>query len=169
MENKCRPFGRFFCWILMGLWLLASVALLHAARTTRVNDTVYRADGRPASGTLVISFGNSELSRRGNNYFGIKAHGRHAVLEMPTTEVINGDVQKVHARFAAYKDMAECFTCRDQLIRHGAVYAEARENSREPELFAQALAKHWATDPHYAEKILRIYRENNLNNLDQGR
>jgi flagellum-specific peptidoglycan hydrolase FlgJ len=122
-----------------------------------------------AQAALESAFGNSELSRRGNNYFGIKAHGRHAVLEMPTTEVINGNVQKITARFAAYKDMAECFACRDQLIENGAAYAEARTNAHDAEKFARALAKHWATDPHYAEKILRIYRERNLNDLDVGR
>src|SRR5512146_2370046 len=112
-----------------------------------------------AQAALESAFGNSALSRKANNYFGIKAHGRHAVLEMPTTEVINGDVQKVTARFAAYKDMAEGFACRDQLIHHGAVYAEARANAHDPELFTHALAKHWATDPSYAEKILKIYYE----------
>lgn len=121
-----------------------------------------------AQAALESAFGNSELSRKANNYFGIKAHGRHAVLAMPTTEVINGDVQKVTARFAAYKDMAECFACRDQLICHGVVYLEARANARDPELFVRTLAKHWATDPNYAEKILKIYRENNLSKLDGG-
>lgn len=121
-----------------------------------------------AQAALESAWGNSELSRKANNYFGIKAHGRHAVLEMPTTEVINGDVRKVTARFAAYKGMAECFACRDQLIENGAVYAEARANARDPEQFVRALAKHWATDPSYADKILKIYRENNLNELDGG-
>jgi flagellum-specific peptidoglycan hydrolase FlgJ len=122
-----------------------------------------------AQAALESAWGKSQLSRKANNYFGIKAHGRHAVVEMPTTEVINGDVQKITARFAAYKDMAECFACRDQLIVNGAVYAQARTNAHDPEKFARALAKHWATDPTYAEKILRIYRENNLGDLDVGR
>jgi flagellum-specific peptidoglycan hydrolase FlgJ len=121
-----------------------------------------------AQSALESSFGNSELSRKANNYFGIKAHGSHAVLEMPTTEVINGNVQKVTARFAAYKDMAECFACRDQLISHSAVYPEARANARDPEHFVRALAKHWATDPNYAEKILKIYYENSLSKLDDA-
>ncbi len=119
-----------------------------------------------AQAALESSFGNSALSRKANNYFGIKAHGRHVVLELPTTEVINGDARKVTARFAAYRDMAECFTCRDQLICHAAVYTEARANARDPEQFVRALAKHWATDPNYAEKILKVYRENNLSRLD---
>jgi flagellum-specific peptidoglycan hydrolase FlgJ len=28
------------------------------------------------------------------------------------------------------------------------------------------MGKHWATDPHYAEKVLRIYEEWNLAVLD---
>ncbi|MDT8068663.1 MAG: hypothetical protein ROO76_10925 [Terriglobia bacterium] len=56
MENRCRPAGRFFCWILTGLFLFVAAAPSHAAHTTRVNDTIYRADGQPASGNLVISW-----------------------------------------------------------------------------------------------------------------
>jgi flagellum-specific peptidoglycan hydrolase FlgJ len=119
-----------------------------------------------AQAALESARGNSELSRRANNYFGIKAHGKHPSVEMPTTEVVAGKVQRVSARFAAYDDMAQCFACRDRLILGGAVYAEARANMHDAAKFAHALAKHWATDPNYAEKLLRIYRENNLNRLD---
>jgi flagellar protein FlgJ len=125
------------------------------------------ASGLPAGTTVAQAalesrWGESELSRKGNNYFGIKAHGKHAVIEMPTTEVVKGVVQKVSARFAAYRDMQECFACRDALILRGAVYAEARAVADDPEEFARELAKHWATDPEYAEKLLRVYRENGL-------
>lgn len=140
-------------------------------QATAAAQTSSMSSGLPAGITVAQAalesfWGSSKLSRMANNYFGIKAHGRHAVLEMPTTEVINGDVQKVTARFAAYKNMAECFACRDQLITNSAVYTEARANARAPESFVRALAKHWATDPNYAEKILRIYRENNLSRLE---
>ena len=121
-----------------------------------------------AQAALESAWGNSELSRQANNYFGIKAHGKHAVLEMPTTEVINGVAQKVTARFASYRNMAECFACRDQLISRGAVYADARAHGRNAELFVRALASHWATDPNYAEKILKIYHEYDLSKLDFG-
>jgi flagellum-specific peptidoglycan hydrolase FlgJ len=139
----------------------ATVAAQASSKTSRlpVGITVAQA-------ALESAWGNSALSRRANNYFGIKAHGRHAIVEMPTTEVVQGDVQRVSARFAAYKDMADCFTCRDQLILHGAVYAETRANAHDPEQFVHALAKHWATDPNYAEKVLNIYHENNLSQLD---
>jgi flagellum-specific peptidoglycan hydrolase FlgJ len=33
--------------------------------------------------------------------------------------------------------------------------------------FVKELGKHWATDPKYAEKVLRIYSENNLGRFDE--
>ena len=148
-----------------------------------------KASGLPAGITvaqaaLESAWGSSELSRRANNYFGIKAHGKHPSIEMPTVEyAIDGSAgatpaqrptnvgcspmpERVRAKFAAYADMAECFNCRDRLILNGSVYAETRACAHAPEAFARALAKHWATDPKYAEKLLRIYRENNLSRLD---
>jgi flagellum-specific peptidoglycan hydrolase FlgJ len=135
-----------------------------------------------AQAALESAWGNSELSKRASNYFGIKAHGKHASIEMPTTEFLKNadpsparnwsaggspaEPQHVFARFAAYDRMSDCFACRDRLILNGSVYTETRANVHEPETFARTLAKHWATDPNYAEKILRIYHENNLNRLD---
>lgn len=120
-----------------------------------------------AQAALESRWGESELSRRANNYFGIKAHGKHASLEMPTTEVMGGVENQITARFAAYETMQQCFACRDGLILSGAVYAEARLHLDDAEQFARALAKHWATDPHYAEKLLRVYRENKFDRLDE--
>jgi len=37
----------------------------------------------------------------------------------------------------------------------------------DPEAFLRALAKRWATDPQYAEKVLAIYRAHRLFTLDQ--
>jgi len=59
-----------------------------------------------AQAALESAWGGSELSRRANNYFGIKAHGRHASVEMPTAEfggAVGSPAQprQVSARFAA--------------------------------------------------------------------
>ena len=125
-----------------------------------------------AQAALESAWGNSKLSRRANNYFGIKAHGKHASVEMPTKEYDRSAgttlalPQRVSASFAAYGSIDDCFACRDRLILNGAVYAEARASAHDPEAFAHALAKYWATDPNYAEKLLHIYRENDLSRLD---
>jgi flagellum-specific peptidoglycan hydrolase FlgJ len=131
-----------------------------------------RVSGLPAGVTvaqaaLESAWGNSRLSREANNYFGIKAHGEHGSIEMPTTEVTNGVAARTAARFAKYASMTECFADRDRLILKMACYAEARACAGDPEAFIRALAKHWATDPKYAEKLLSVYRANNLDQLDR--
>jgi hypothetical protein len=47
-----RRLGRLFCCLLM----LGSLALAADPNKTIVSDTIYRADGTPASGTLMISW-----------------------------------------------------------------------------------------------------------------
>ena len=120
-----------------------------------------------AQAALESRWGESELSRRANNYFGIKAHGQHTWVEMPTTEVIGGIAKQVREKFAAYADMDECFACRDRLILGGVVYEEARRQLGDAEQFSRALAKHWATDPQYAEKLMRVYRENGFGEMSR--
>lgn len=129
------------------------------------------AGGLPAGITvaqaiLESNWGKSRLARDANNFFGIKAHGDHDRVAYPTFECVNGRTVRVQAEFARYVSMAECFADRDRLILSAACYAGARAAANDPELFARALARHWATDPRYAEKLLAIYRENRLNELD---
>src|SRR5437879_6552764 len=51
---KCRLQGRLFCLLLCVLAGLVSQA--QSPVTTTISDTVYRADGTPAAGTLLISW-----------------------------------------------------------------------------------------------------------------
>lgn len=122
-----------------------------------------RTSGLPAEVTvaqaiLESNWGESQLAREGNNFFGIKAHGKHPAIELPTLEHVAGRNRRTRARFARYASMEECFACRDRLIAYGARYAEARGLKDDPEQFARALAEHWATDPRYAEKLIAVYR-----------
>ena len=119
-----------------------------------------------AQAALESNWGQSRLSRDAHNYFGIKAHGDHARVAYPTFEFIRGRQVRVGAEFARYDSMEECFADRDRLIATAPCYAGARACGGDPEGFARALAAHWATDPHYADKLLRLYRDNCLNELD---
>ena len=67
---------------------------------------------------------------------------------------MNGREVRVSAEFARYDSMEECFADRDRLIATVPCYAGARACGGDPEAFARALAVHWATDPHYADKLL---------------
>lgn len=120
-----------------------------------------------AQAALESAWGRSRLSREAHNYFGIKAHGGGPFLELPTAEVRDGVVVRCSARFARYDSMQACFADRDHLIATLGCYAEARACAADPEGFIRALAKHWATDPRYAEKVLAIYRANRFDQLDR--
>jgi flagellum-specific peptidoglycan hydrolase FlgJ len=119
-----------------------------------------------AQAALESAWGGSRLSQDANNYFGIKSHGGRPFIELPTTESVAGKPVPVTARFTRYGSMAECFADRDAIVARVPLYAEARAAASDPEAFLRALAKHWATDPDYAEKVLHIYRAHSLFTLD---
>lgn len=120
-----------------------------------------------AQAALESNWGESGLSKAAANYFGIKAHGKHEKIAMRTGEYEDGKAKICVQEFAKFASMEECFRVRDELILRMKVYADAREKAGDPVAFAKAMAKHWATDPHYAEKVLRIYEEWNLAELDR--
>lgn len=126
-----------------------------------------------AQAALESAWGQSRLAQKANNYFGIKAHDNGSWVAMPTTECVllpdgSQAMRKLTARFACYSSMAQCFADRDRLIATLAGYAEARGHAAEPIAFLYSLAKHWATDPDYAEKLERIYRQNGFDKIDSA-
>jgi flagellum-specific peptidoglycan hydrolase FlgJ len=62
-----------------------------------------------AQASLESNWGQSKLSQEANNYFGIKAHGTHARIQMPTEECEKGTRVSVEAEFAKYLSMLDCF------------------------------------------------------------
>lgn len=120
-----------------------------------------------AQAALESAWGQSKLSQKANNYFGIKASGNCERVLMPTHEVENGAVKAVSAEFAKFQSMEECFVARDKLIETSESFAAARACLHNAEAFVKAIARHWATDPAYAEKILSIYRRFELHSLDE--
>jgi flagellum-specific peptidoglycan hydrolase FlgJ len=140
----------------------ATAAALASSRTNGLSAGV-----TVAQAVLESNWGQSLLARDAHNYFGIKAHGGGDRVAYPTCEVVNGRTVRVTAEFARYASMEECFADRDRLILSLACYAEARTAKGNPEQFAHALAKHWATEPRYAEKLLAVYRTNGLSEIEQ--
>ena len=112
-----------------------------------------------AQAALESNWGQSKLSREANNYFGIKAHGNHDQVQMMPKECEKGTQVVIKAKFAKYRSMLDCFQCRDRIVAKGAVYAGAREKLGDEAGFIREIAKHWATDPKYAEKLLTVLIE----------
>jgi flagellum-specific peptidoglycan hydrolase FlgJ len=112
-----------------------------------------------AQASLESNWGQSKLSKEANNYFGIKAHGTHAHVQMPTEECEHGTTIAVEAEFAKYLSMLDCFQCRDRILLRGAVYQAARAKRSDEAGFIAEIAKHWATDPKYPEKLMAVLSE----------
>jgi flagellum-specific peptidoglycan hydrolase FlgJ len=106
-----------------------------------------------AQAALESNWGQSRLSQEANNYFGIKAHAPHERIAMSTKECEHGCSVMVTAEFAKYASLEECVECRDRILMRGASYAAVRRTPGDEEGFVREMAKHWATDPKYAEKL----------------
>lgn len=93
-----------------------------------------------------------------NNLFGIKATGWSGERARNlTTEYVGGEPRRESAQFRVYGSMAESFADYVRLLSGNPRYAEALRAGGDGRRFAQALQKAgYATDPHYADKLIAI-------------
>ncbi len=101
--------------------------------------------------------------RSSYNLFNIKAgrSWRGDRVQVDTLEYRDGVAVKKRAQFRAYRDYRESFEDYLALLRSPR-YAEALRQAGDPERYLRALQQAgYATDPHYADKILAIYRRRN--------
>ncbi len=125
-----------------------------------------------AQAALESGWGKHEIRRADNspshNLFGIKAgaNWKGDVVEAVTTEFINGAPQKVVEKFRAYSSYEEGFSDYAKLLSDNPRYAKV-VNASEPTTFAFGLQRAgYATDPMYAEKLLRIMKSDSLQNRE---
>ncbi|GLZ43104.1 glucosaminidase domain-containing protein [Actinokineospora sp. NBRC 105648] len=139
--------------------------------------------GIPASVTagqsiLESAWGSSRLAVNDRNYFGFKctasgpgpmAVGCH---DYPTTECgldpAHPDAcTQVQALFRVYDSMTASFRDYGRLMTTSDYYAAALPLAHDPDAFATEVAKHYATDPDYAAKVIRVMRDHDLYRLDR--
>ncbi len=92
------------------------------------------------------------------NLFGIKATGgwNGPVAEVTTTEYVGGVPQKTVAKFRAYSSYEESFKDYSRLITQSPRYAQASQQTRSVQGYANGLQRAgYATDPDYANKLSR--------------
>jgi flagellar protein FlgJ len=96
------------------------------------------------------------------NVFGIKAGkawtGKTVVAT--TTEYVNGVAHRVKAKFRAYDSYDEAMTDYANLLKNNPRYAQVINGARSAEGFAQGMQRAgYATDPHYAKKLMAIMQQ----------
>ena len=110
--------------------------------------------------------GQSGLSTKANNYFGMKvnSHWNGATIVLPTHEEENGVMKLTHATFRAYDSL------RDSVMDYGRVLASRYAGvvtASNGYAAADAVQKGgYATDHSYAENLKAIIKKYNLTVLD---
>ncbi|MBX3617407.1 flagellar assembly peptidoglycan hydrolase FlgJ [Nitrosomonas sp.] len=125
-----------------------------------------------AQAALESGWGKHEIRYADNspsyNLFGIKAgaNWKGDVVETVTTEYINGVPQKSIEKFRAYSSYAEGFHDYAKLLMDNPRYAKVLQ-STDAVSFANGLQRAgYATDPKYAEKLIRILNSERLQNRE---
>ncbi|CAD6557199.1 Peptidoglycan hydrolase FlgJ [Paraburkholderia hiiakae] len=94
-----------------------------------------------------------------HNVFGIKASkdwGGKTVSTV-TTEYVNGQPHRVVEKFRAYDSYEDAMTDYASLLKSNPRYASVINGSKSAEGFAHGMQRAgYATDPHYAKKLLTI-------------
>lgn len=121
-----------------------------------------------AQAALETGWGRHQIRRSDNqpsfNLFGIKASGnwRGGVVETVTTEYVDGKPQKLREKFRIYDSYEDAFRDYAKLLQNNPRYA-AVLRSRSATAFAWGLQQAgYATDPFYAEKLLKIINSDAL-------
>jgi hypothetical protein len=132
--------------------------------------------GVPASVTIAQAilesdWGQSRLTRLGNNLFGIKASGTAAqsvdVLRMATWEHLDGADVVVQAPFKVYDSLEQSIDDHGSFFHRNRRYAPALAVANDAQAFAHAIHDAgYATDPAYADKLIGLMDGYNLYRFD---
>jgi flagellar protein FlgJ len=95
------------------------------------------------------------------NLFGIKADRswKGAVVETTTTEYVDGEPQRIRAKFRAYASYDEAFTDYARFITRNPRYANVLATDDPAEAAHGLQRAGYATDPKYGEKLVRIMQK----------
>ena len=122
-----------------------------------------------AQAGLESGWGSSMLSQQAHNLFGVKWSGKGKYVTMPTLEYYGGAYHTVNAPFAAYNTYYESLVGYAIMIKtrfpkstksYSLTYQDAARNLR------NGIYGTYATDPHYASKLISVINTYGLYNYD---
>ena len=117
-----------------------------------------------AQAAVESNFGESELSKYYNNYFGIKGEG----VVLPTMEMEGEEEKMVQDGFRTYSSARESFYDYGKLIAKAPRY-EAVRRAESAEAYARALyPAGYSTNPRYGDILIRTMETYNLKAYDEN-
>lgn len=116
-----------------------------------------------AQGVLESESGNSDLARIANNHFGIKCHKEWS------GDTFHKDDDEKHECFRKYNTVLESFDDHSNFLKTRPRYTTLFTlEITDYKGWAKGLKKAgYATNPHYAHKLIDLIERYNLNELDQ--
>src|SRR5450759_2271652 len=131
---------------------------------TEMKRTGIPASTTPAQGIIEADCGRSALAREANNHFGIKCHDDWAG---PT---IRHNDNRRNECFRKYRKPEESFYDHSDFLKSVSRYSFLfNNNSTDYKAWAHGLKKAgYATNPDYANMLIRTIEENNLWYFDRG-
>lgn len=151
----------------------AFIALLapgarEARRTTGIPASVMMAQAILESG-----WGRSALAAKQHNYFGIKCWGGpglygNGCVDYSTQEYTGGTYVASLESFRSYPNAAASLQDYTRFLRQNSRYRTALSVTKNPDQFIREVHKAgYATDPRYADTVIRLMRQYNLYRFDR--
>lgn len=127
-----------------------------------------------AQAILESDWGNSALSKKYNNLFGVKGSDTSNTQEMTTKEYVDGKWRTITARFRVYDSYAASILDHAELFQRGTTWNPQQYQhflaAKDYKSAAQALGTDgYATDPDYAGKLINIIETYGLNKYDASK
>ena len=113
------------------------------------------------------AWGASKAATQDNNYFGVKCVGGKpgpiavGCINRRTTEC-TPTCHPTTAQFRVYNSMRDSFRDLGRLLTTSPNYAHGLPHRKDADAFVRAIQRPYATDPEYANKVIRIMRDYDL-------
>ena len=119
-----------------------------------------------AQAIVESGWGRSALSTQAHNLFGIKGSYNGNSVVMRTREVYGGRSVYVNANFRAYANNSESVTDHGRFLNVNSRYSNLLGDTNYVSVANKLQQDGYATDPSYANTLIRFVQTYNLNQLD---
>lgn len=124
-----------------------------------------------AQACLESNYGQSTLAKDYNNLFGVKGTDPNTSKVLTTKEFVNGQWETIHGRFQIYDSYDAAIRAHTMLFVKGTTWNPNQYQhvlaAKDYKEQAKALETDgYATDPSYANKLINLIEEFNLNQYD---
>jgi hypothetical protein len=109
-----------------------------------------------AQAAVESAWGNSGLTQKANNLFGIKGDYNGQYVTMPTKEFVNGQYITVNAKFRKYPSWAESIADHSALFNRASRYTNLRGLTDYKLACKYVKDDGYATSPTYTQSLLKV-------------